>query len=179
MIEITITGTAAELVLGTYLPSDKTIFNNWEEFYHYNNLIHETRLMADYITEIEIKNDNTLIYKGKIPTNKLIKAKSVCPALEDSKVYLRTECIENAIFKANFETTDFDLNKLSVRTQDYDAIFKSATDFVTELDYDGKLIAPEWLSAEPVGNICLLCGCSNGFLIPVYDAVSKKYAKAK
>jgi len=31
----------------------------------------------------------------------------------------------------------------------------------------------EWISAHPVGDICLLCRFDNGFLVPVYDAINK------
>ena len=39
-ITIQLSGIAAELVLGNYMPTDPTIMKNWEEFYHYNDLIH-------------------------------------------------------------------------------------------------------------------------------------------
>ena len=54
-INIQLTGIAAELVLGNYMPKDSTIFNDWMEFYHFNDIIHETQLLTDYISEIEIK----------------------------------------------------------------------------------------------------------------------------
>jgi len=31
----------------------------------------------------------------------------------------------------------------------------------------------EWVSAHPVGDICLLCRFDNGYLVPFYDAVKK------
>ncbi len=71
-INIIIKGTAAELVLGTYRPSDKTIYSNWEEFYHYNDVLHATQLMADYISEIEISVDGTSVFKGQIPATRFI-----------------------------------------------------------------------------------------------------------
>ena len=48
-ITIQFTGVAAELVLGSYMPKDATIFNNWEEFFHYNNLINVSQLLTDHI----------------------------------------------------------------------------------------------------------------------------------
>ena len=169
-------GVAAELVLGSYLPSDKNIFNNWEEFYHYNDILHSSQLIADYISDIEIVINDKTQYKGKIPAKQFTKEKSILPKMTEGGIYLRTECIENATYKIEFETENFDLNKLIFSTQDYESLFKSATDFVSAVNYDQKPLELEWISGEPVGNICLLCGYERGFLIPMYDAITKKYA---
>jgi hypothetical protein len=56
-IKISISGVAAEIVLGNYMPTDPNIMNNWEEFYHYNDLIHKSLLLADYVSEIKISVD--------------------------------------------------------------------------------------------------------------------------
>lgn len=175
-LKITIKGVAAELVLGSYLPSDKTIFNNWEEFYNYNNLLHTTQLIAEHINEITIYVDDKQVFSGKAPAEAFKKEKSFLPAMRQNDVYLRTECVENAVFNIETDVDDFDIHKLSFNTQDYDLIFKTGKAFVTSLNYDGRTLKPEWQSAEPVGNICLLCGFQDGYLLPIYDAIKKKYA---
>lgn len=176
-IQITIKGVAAELVLGNYLPVDKTIFNNWEEFYHYNDILHTSQLVADYISEIEISIDEKSHFKGKIPAKQFVKDKSFLPNMTEGGVYLRTECIENAVYAVETEIEDFNLNNLSFVTQDYEMLFKSAKDFVSSIKYDNKQLDISWISGKPVGNICLLCGFQNGFLVPMYDAITKKYSK--
>ncbi len=175
-IRITIKGIAAELVLGNYLPSDKTIFENWEEFFHYNNVLHVTQLIADYISEIEIVKDEKQLYKGKIPASQFDREKSFLPNMVTNAIYLRTECVENAVYSVETEIENFDIAKLKFRTQDYELLFKSAKDFVTEMMYDNNKLDLTWISAVPVGNICLVCGYQNGFLVPIYDAVTKKYS---
>jgi len=176
-IQITIKGIAAELVIGNYLPSDKTIFTNWEDFYHYNDVLHHSQLIADHISEIEILIDDKQIYKGKIPAAQFIAEKSFMPNMVENAVYLRTECVENAVYSIETEIEDFSISKLKFLTQDYELIFKTAKEFVTQVQYNGKQLDLVWKSASPVGNVCLLCGFQNGFLVPLYDAVSKKYAR--
>lgn len=175
-IKINIQGVAAELSLGNYAPIDKTIFNNWEDFYKYNDLVHVSQLIADHITEIEVIIDDKTHFKGKIPAKQFIKEKSFLPQMKEQSLYLRTECIENASYSIEFEAADFDLNKLTFSTQDYDLIFKSAGEFVSSIAYDNKTLEQNWVKAEPIGNICLLCGYQNGYLLPIYDAVKKTYA---
>lgn len=175
-IKINIQGVAAELSLGNYTPIDKTIFNNWEDFYKYNDILHVSQFVADHISEIEIIIDDQVQYKGKIPARQFTKNKSELPQMKEGSLYLRTECIENATFCIETEINDFDFNKLIFMTQDYDLIFKSATEFVSSIIYDNKTLELNWIKAEPLGNICLLCGYQNGFLLPIYDAVKKVYA---
>ena len=66
-VRIEMSGVGAELVLGNYMPTDGTIMNNWEDFYLYNDLIHVSHLLSDYVNEINILVDEVLIYNGKIP----------------------------------------------------------------------------------------------------------------
>lgn len=172
-VNIQLCGVAAELVLGNYMPTDATIFQNWEEFFHYNDLIHASQLLADHIKEIVIKVDDEVIYTGKIPAQKFITEKSFCPAMVDRALYLRAECAEDAVFECDFEAEHFDKNKLTFKTQDYDALFKVGQSFIASIDYDGQTLKPEWKSAKPLGNICLLCRFENGFLVPLYDAIKK------
>lgn len=176
-IQITIKGIGAELVLGNYLPADKTIFNNWEEFFHYNDVLHTSQLIADHITEIEIIVDGNVMHKGKIPARQFVKTKSFMPNMVENSVYLRTECIENATYKIEAEIENFNINNLQFLTQDYELIFKSAKEFISTIKYNDVDLQSNWVHGEPIGNICLLCGYQNGFLIPLYDAVTKKYSK--
>lgn len=176
-VQITIKGVAAELVIGNYLPSDKTIFTNWEEFYHYNDVLHTSQLIADYISEIEIIVDEKIQHNGKIPAIQFKKEKSFLPNMTQNGVYLRTECIENAVYTIETEIENFDISKLTFSTQDYEHIFKTGKEFVSKVQYNNQLLEINWVSGEPVGNICLLCGFRNGFLVPMYDAITKKYAK--
>lgn len=175
-IKINIQGVAAELSLGNYTPIDKTIFNNWEDFYKYNDILHVSQFIADHISEIEIIIDGKIHYKGTVPARQFIKDKSTLPLMKENNLYLRTECVENATFSIETEIDDFDFNKLVFITQDHDLIFKSASEFVTSIVYDNKVLEMEWVKGEPIGNICLLCGYQNGFLLPIYDAVKKVYA---
>ena len=172
-VKISISGVAAELVLGNYMPTDPNIMNNWEEFYHYNDLIHKSLLLADYVSEIKISLDNTEVFNGKIPVEAFSAEKSFVPAMVERALYLRTECVENAVFECEFETEEFDKQKLKFFTQDYDHLFKVGTSFITEMTYDSNKTELNWVKAEPVGNICLLCRFENGYLIPVYDAIRK------
>jgi len=172
-INIKLSGVGAELVLGNYMPKDATIFNDWLEFYHFNDLIHETQLLADYVSEIVIKQDDQIVFQGKIPGTKFIPQKSFSPVLVQQALYLRTECAERAEYECTFVTGNFDKNKLFFETQDYDLLFKVGKSFITGLLYDQQPFQLEWVRAHPVGDLCLLCRCENGFLVPVYDAVKK------
>ena len=172
-ITIQLSGVAAELVLGNYMPKDSTIFNDWLEFFHFNNIIHETRLLSEYVSEIEIKVDQVILFKGTIPQTQFRPLKSFSPVLVQNALYLRTECAENSVYKCEFETDNFDKNKLFFETQDYDLLFKVGKAFITHLIYDQISYPLEWVSAHPVGDICLLCRYDNGYLVPVYDAIKK------
>jgi hypothetical protein len=172
-ITIQLTGIAAELALGSYMPKDATIFNNWEDFYHYNDLIHTSQLLTEHISGIEIKQDDEVIFTGLIPSAHIQPQKSNSPALVHRALYLRTECAEQAVYKCEFEADDFDKNNLFFETQDYDLLFKVGKSFLTKVVYKGKELPLEWISGKPVGNICLLCRFENGYLVPVYDAVKK------
>ena len=172
-ITIQISGVASELALGAYMPKDSTIFNDWLEFYHFNDLIHETQLLSEYISEIEIKVDQVTLFKGKIPQSQFKALKSFSPSLLQDALYLRTECAEKSVYQCVFETDNFDKNKLFFETQDYDLLFKVGKAFITHLIYDQISYPLEWVSAHPVGDICLLCRYDNGFLVPVYDAIKK------
>lgn len=176
-IQIKLTGIAAELTLGNYMPTDTTIFNNWEEFYHYNDLIHSSQLLANHISEIEIKLDNEVMYTGQIPASQIKEQKSISPLLVERALYLRTECAENAVFQCDFETDNFDKMKLFFETQDHNLFFKVGNSFLSEIIYDDKRIQPEWISGKPVGNICVLCRFENGYLMPLYDAIKKLETK--
>lgn len=176
-IKLEIKGVGAELALGNYMPKDPTIYNDWQEFYHYDDLIHESQLLSDYVSEIVIWKDDKEFFKGKIPANQFKTQKSFSPAMEQDLLYLRTECAENAVFSAEFETTEFDKNKLFFETQDYDLLFKVGKSFITNIIYENRKIDLEWKSATPVGNICLLCKFNAGYLVPVYDAINKVNAK--
>lgn len=172
-ITIQLTGVAAELALGNYMPKDATIFNNWEDFYHYNDLIHTSQLLAEHISGIEIKQDDEVIFTGLIPSAHVQPQKSISPVLVHQALYLRTECAEQAVYKCEFEADDFDKNNLFFETQDYDLLFKVGKSFLSKVMYDGKELPLEWVSGKPVGNICVLCRFENGYLVPVYDAVKK------
>jgi hypothetical protein len=172
-VTIQIKGIAAELVLDNYMPADATIFNNWEDFYHFNDLIHVSQLLTEHISEIEIRVDKHVVYKGKIPPKAMCSQKSFSPVLVERALYLRTECAEQAVYSVEFEAESFDINKLTFETQDYDELFKVGKSFIVNVIYDGKNIEMTWKSATPVGNICLLCRFENGYLIPVFDAIKK------
>ncbi|MEI7502010.1 MAG: hypothetical protein WCJ61_01885 [Paludibacter sp.] len=173
MIQIQIKGIAAELTLGNYMPKDTTIFNNWEDFFHYNDLIHQSQLMMEHVSEIEIKQDDNVIFTGKIPATHIHAQKSTSPVLQNRALYLRTECVEEAIFQCEFEVENFDKMKLRFETQDYDLLFKVGNSFLSKVLYDQSVLDLEWKSAKPVGNLCVLCRFENGFLVPIYDAVNK------
>jgi hypothetical protein len=172
-ITIKLSGVGAELVLGDYMPKDATIYNNWEEFYHFNNLIHESQLMMVHIAEMEITQDDSLIYKGRVPATQMKEQKSTGPAMEHHGLYLRTECAEQSVYQIQLETEQFDIRKLTFETQDYDLLFKVGRSFLAKVTYEEKALEIVWISGKPVGNICLLCRYENGYLVPVYDAVKK------
>jgi len=172
-IKIQLSGVGAELVLGNYMPLDTTIFNDWQEFFHYNDLIHYSQLMMEHVSEIEIRQDDEVIFRGKIPVVHIQHQKSYSPALVQRALYLRTECVEQAIYYCEFETNNFDRMKLLFETQDYDLLFKTGKSFLSKIIYDEKELEPEWFSGKALGNICLLCRYENGYLIPIYDAVKK------
>ena len=172
-IKIQLTGVAAELVLGNYMPKDATIFSNWEEFFHFNDLIHVSQLLMEHISEIEIRQDDAVIFTGKIPSTHIVAQKSTSPVLANKALYLRTECAEQAVYSCEFETDGFDKTKLCFETQDYDLLFKVGKSFLAKVTYDGKSLPLEWVSAKPVGNICVLCRFENGYLNPLYDAINK------
>ncbi|MDP4240029.1 MAG: hypothetical protein Q8904_11225 [Bacteroidota bacterium] len=176
-INIKLSGVAAELVLGNYMPKDATIFNDWQDFFHFNDLIHETQLLAEHIAEIEIRQDEEMVFKGKIPGSKLQPLKSFSPVLVQRALYLRTECAEQAVYQCEFETDGFDKEKLFFDTQDYDLLFKVGKSFISNVRYDNQSFPLEWVSAQPIGNICLLCRCDAGYLVPVYDAIKKVAVK--
>lgn len=176
IIQLKITGVAAELSLGNYMPKDTTIFNNWEEFYHFNDLIHVSQLLTDYISEIEIKQDDVIIYKAKIPKNQLKMQPSFSPVLKQKSIYLRTECAEQAEYYCEFESDSFDISHLFFESQDYDLLFKVGNSFLSTIRYDGIELNLRWVNAKPLGNICLLCRYENGFLVPIFDAIKKTSA---
>ena len=177
MIQIQLKGVAAELTLGNYMPKDTTIFNNWEDFFHYNDLIHQSQLMMEHVSEIEIKQDDVVIYAGKIPLTHIHVQKTTAPVLVNRALYLRTECVEEAIFQCKFEAENFDKMKLKFETQDYDSLFKVGKAFLAKVFYDQTVLELEWISAKPVGNLCVLCRFENDFLVPIYDAVNKVSSK--
>jgi len=145
-IKIQLTGVAAELVLGNYMPKDATIFSNWEEFFHFNDLIHVSQLLMEHISEIEIKQDDAVIFTGKIPSTHIVAQKSTSPVLANKALYLRTECAEQAVYSCEFETDGFDKTKLCFETQDYDLLFKVGKSFLAKVTYDGKSLPLEWVS---------------------------------
>ncbi len=172
-IQIQLTGVAAELTLGNYMPKDATIFNNWEDFYHYNDLIHVSQLLVEHISEIKIMENEEVVFTGKIPIAHILQQKSTAPVLVERSVYLRTECAEQAVYRCEFETNDFNKMKLKFETQDYDLLFKVGKSYLSKVLYDNQELDLEWISGKPLGNICLLCRFENGFLVPLYDAVKK------
>jgi hypothetical protein len=176
-IKIQISGVGAELVLGNYMPGDETIYNDWQEFFHFNDVIHESQLLSEHVSEIEIKQDELEIFKGKITDTQFQPQKSFSPVLVQLALYLRTECVEQSVFQCEFETENFDKNKLCFETQDYDLLFKVGRLFITGMVYDELPLSLEWVSAHPIGNICLLCRYENGHLVPVYDAIKKLATK--
>lgn len=176
-IKIQIKGVAAELVLGNYMPTDPTIMKNWEDFYHYNDLIHQSQLLADYIELISIEVDDKLLYTGKIPAIQFKEQKSYSPVLVHRALYLRTECAEKALYECEFETANFDKTKLVFETQNYDLLFKVGEHFVSKLIYEGRELELNWVSGQAIGNLCILCRYENGFLVPIYDAIKKIESK--
>ncbi len=172
-IKIAITGVAAELVLGNYMPTDATIMNEWSEFYHYNDVMHDSQLIMSHLREVTITCDDVIDFQNVIPDTQVVRQKTIMPALIDGGLYLKTECVEEAQYLCEFEANEFDIEKVVFQTQDYDHFFKVGTDFLVNIRYDTQIIKPEWVSGKPVGNLCLLCRFENGYLIPIYDAIAK------
>jgi hypothetical protein len=172
-VKIQLSGVAAELALGNYMPKDETIYNNWEDFYRFNDLIHESVLLTDHIAEIEIRVDDNMFFKGKIPETKFLPQKSFIPFFVDRALYLRTECAERVVFNCEFEVENFYKNKLFFETQDYNLLFKVGKSFVKCLLYDNQYYTLDWESGQHIGELCILCRYENGFLVPLYDAVNK------
>jgi len=176
-IKIQITGVSAELVLGNYMPADTTIFNDWQEFYRYNDIIHESQLLGDQVSEMDIRVDDEVAFKGLIPDTKFKKQKSFTPVMFPLALYLRTECAEMSVYQCEFETDNFDKEKLFLETQDYDRIFKVGNSFITNLLYDNVPFPLEYISGKRIGEICVLCRYNTGYLVPVYDAIKKLGSK--
>lgn len=172
-INIQLTGVSVELALGHYLPTDTTIFKNWEDFYHYNDLVHVSQLLTDYISGIEIRVGEQVVFSGKIPQAHIKPQKSFSPVMENRALYLRTECAEEAVYQCSLEADDFDKKNLFFETQDYDALFKTGSSFLSKVVYGGREHDLQWVSGKPVGNICVLCRYEGGYLVPVYDAIKK------
>lgn len=175
LYHITIKGISAELVLGNYMPGDPTIMNNWEEFYRYDDLLHESCLLSDHISEITVETEGQQIFSGKSTLIPRIQQKSYSPAFVSGNIYLRAECAEQAVYTASVETESFEINQLSFLVQDFDLLFKVGKSFVSGLKYKDRTLELQWQNATPVGNICLLCGFENGFLVPYFDAIKKIY----
>ena len=57
-----------------------------------------------------------------------------------------------------------------------DFLFKVGNAFLDKIFYNGLPLQAEWQSGKPAGNICLLCRCENGYLVPLFDAINKKEA---
>jgi len=102
-LTIQLTGVGAELVLGNYKSDDTTIFNDWQEFFNYNDLIHESQLLTEHISEMLITLDDGIIFQGRIPSPQIHMQKSFSPALVSQELYLRTECAENAVFRCELD----------------------------------------------------------------------------
>ena len=172
-LTIQLSGVGVELALGKYMPKDTTIFTDWQEFYHYHDLIHESQLMVDHISEMTVILKGKVIYKGKVPASQIHAQKSFSPVMAQQALYLRTECAENAVYSCELDVEQFDITKLTFQTQDYDLLFKVGKLFLSKLLYEEHILELEWVSATAIGNICLLCRFDNGCLLPVYDAVNK------
>ena len=174
MIEIEIKGIAAEITLGNYMPTDATIFENWEDFFHFNDMIHASQLLMEHVAQLQIKENGVEVFTGKIPSAHVFAQKSFSPVMQNRSLYLRTECVEDAIFQCQFEVENFDKKKLRFETQEYDALFKVGHSFLANIKYEDVDLELSWISAKPIGNICVLCRYENGYLVPIYDAVNKK-----
>lgn len=173
VIKIQLKGVGVELALGEYPRTDTKIFEEWTEFFNYNNLVHTSHLMLNHLSEVIITDDDVQIYKGKLSDCKQSIQHSFEFPLEEGHLYLRTECVEQAVYQCEFTTDDFDSAKLVIEIQEYDHLFKTAKVFISNLLYEKELLNLDWVSADPIGNICLLCKYENAYLIPIYDAVTK------
>ena len=172
-IKIQLKGVGVELALGNYPKTETKIFEEWTEFFNFNNLIHTSHLIIAHLSEVIITKDELEVYKGKIAPSQLYHQKSLVPTFEQGALYLRTECVEQAVYQAEFTTDHFDISKLVFETQEFDQLFKTGKSFLVCLKYEEQYIELEWISADPIGNICLLCRSENGYLIPIYDAITK------
>ena len=172
-INIQLTGIGAELVLGKYMPKDQTIFNDWQDFYRYNDLIHEAELLSEHVAELLIRQDEEVIFKGIIPETKFQSQKSFMPKLFPLAIYLKTECAEYAVYQCEFEAEDFDPDKLFFETQDYGKLFKVGRSYITNMLYDNQKLQLEWVSGKRIGEACYICRCNEGDLEPIFDAIKR------
>jgi hypothetical protein len=172
-IKIILEGVSAELVVGTYSISDTTIFNDWTEFYNYNDIFHSSLLLSSYIKTIKVICDEMLVFQGPIPYNLIHTQQTIFFSLRQGEDYLRTECIEEANFKCEFETESFNMQLLKFEIQDFGSIFKADKSFLSNISYQGVPQLTHWESAKPIGNICLLCRFNSGYMVPIYDAITK------
>jgi hypothetical protein len=177
-IKIQLKGVGVELALGNYPKTDTKIFEEWTEFFNYNNLIHNSHLIIEHLSEIIVTEDDIQVFKGKLSPSQLHKQISHTPAFEQGSLYLRTECVEQALYQCEFTTENFDISKLIFETQDFDFLFKTGKSFLASLKYKEQALELEWISADPIGNVCLLCRFENGYLVPIYDAVTKTTTQA-
>jgi hypothetical protein len=161
IVKIQLKGVGVELALGEYPKTDVKIFEEWTEFFNYNNLVHNSHLMLDHLSEVIITEDEILLYKGKLTSTKHSVQKNIEPLFDEGQLYLRTECVEQAVYQCEFTTNKFDITKLVIETQEYDHLFKTAKAFISNLLYDDELLKLEWLSADSIGNICMLCKYEN------------------
>ena len=172
-INIQLTGIGAELVLGRYMPNDNTIFNDWRDFFHYNDLIHEAELISEHVSELLILQDEEVIFKGIIPETKFLPQKSFSPKFYPLAIYLKTECAEYAVYQYEFETDNFDPDKLFFEIQDYDSIFQLGRSYIANMLYDKQKLQLEWASGKRIGEACFICRRNEGNLEPIYDAIKK------
>jgi hypothetical protein len=176
-IKIQLKGVGVELALGNYPKTDTKIFEEWTEFFNYNNLVHNSHLIVEHLSAVIITEDEIEVYNGKIKSFQLRHQKSHVPNFEQGGLYLRTECVEQAVYQCAFTTDRFDISKLIFETQDFDQLFKTGKSFLTNIHYQEQSLELEWISAEPIGNICLLCRYENAYLLPIYDAITKTTSK--
>ena len=170
---IEIKGVAAELVLGNYEPTDLTIMNDWAEFYHYNNVMHDSLLITSHVRDVKINWDGETVFQGLLPSNQVVCQQTMIPALIDQSLYLKTECVEEALYVCEFDIEEFHLADVIFETQDFDQLFKVGQDFLSVIRYENQIKKPEWVSGKPIGNLCLLCQFTGGYFIPKYDAIAK------
>ena len=131
------------------MPTDSTIQNNWEDFYHYNDLIHATQLITEHVSNIRIQKDDEVLFDGRIPYKALKPQKSFCPVMVQRALYLRTECAEEAVFEASFESEDFDISK-SVSYTHLD-VYKRQGIHINEDTFYPETVHPETKKQVPDG----------------------------